>query len=126
MAKKVKQAAEVQEPIKQEVKKTSVLFHELKLKMIQELQPQMETNAAWVKNMFPIRIAELIEQLQGQIKTEPRVGAKGVFEFARIYFPDGSSANLPTQRALEQKIEKNEWAHSIQRHLMRDPNGVQS
>ena len=98
----------------------SVLFHEKKFKMIQELQPQLATNEAWVKNMFPKRIANLIEEMQGEIRFETRFGEKGPFEFGRIHFPDGTEANLPTLRSLEQTVQKNEWAHSIQRHLKKE------
>ena len=101
-------------------KRMSVTFHERKFALIQELQPQLKTNEAWVKNMFPKRIADLIEALQGQIKFETRMGDRGPFEFAQIEFSDGSTANMPTLRALEQVVQKNEWAHNIQRHLMKD------
>ena len=122
MAKKVEVAAI--EPVVTEAvkpgKRMSVLFHERKFALIQELQPQLATNNAWVKNIFPVRIAALIESLQGQIKFETRMGDRGPFEFAQVEFSDGSTANMPTLRALEQTVQKNEWAHNIQRHLMKD------
>ena len=125
MAKKVAVAAieEVNNLFKAEtrsIKRMSVTFHERKFALIQELQPQLKTNEAWVKNIFPKRIAELIEGLQGQIKFETRMGDRGPFEFAQVVFSDGSQANMPTLRALEQTVQKNEWAHNIQRHLMKD------
>ena len=122
MAKKV-EVATVEPVVKTETKvgkRMSVLFHERKFSLIQELQPQLKTNEAWVKNIFPKRIAELIEGLQGQIKFETRMGDRGPFEFAQVEFLDGSTANMPTLRALEQQVQKNEWAHNIQRHLMKD------
>ena len=109
----------VLEKLKHDVR-MSVLFHEKKFRLIQELQPQMETNAAWVKNMFPKRIADLIKDMQGDIRFETRIGNNGPFEFGRIVFPDGTEANLPTLRSLEQTVQKNEWAHSIQHHLRKE------
>lgn len=120
MAKKVN-AVEVVQTKKGDFnpKNLSVVFYEKKSKLVSELQETMKTNEAFARNIFPKKIADLIEEMQGQLVSETRMGNAGPFEFWRIQFSDGSFANLPTEKALDQVIQKNEWAHNIQRHLQR-------
>lgn len=86
--------------------------------IVAELQPRLSGNVAGTENLFKLRVAQLIKDMNGEIVSEVRINSDGKrFNFLQVKFADGAKANMPTKRTLRRPADENVHAAELKQTL---------